>query len=158
MDCRKVNGRVPAFNFFKPASETHFSSGEAAWDKVNPSLPFHINYDTVETAVIDMLDSLSSVLKFSPTASPEDILPTLPASSLTYNLEAAAQRQKSFYYQVSLPHYRDPQFIESAVNRCCSSLSFLSVRESVRAFPICFHQHPQTSIDRNISEGLHVSA
>ena len=90
---------------------------------MHPSLPFHINYDSFDTAVADMQESLSSVpvLKISPTATPEQVIRMLPASSLSYNLEDAAQRQRGFYYQVSLPHYRDAKFIESAINRCYPS-------------------------------------
>ena len=121
VDCRNLIGKVPAFNFFKAPSETHLSAGEAAWGKMHPDLPFHINYDSFDTAVVDMLESLSSALKISPTATPEEALRSVPASSLSYNLEDAAQRQKDFFYQVALPHYRDAQFIESAINRCCPS-------------------------------------
>lgn len=38
-------------------------------------------------------------------------------SKLLYNLEAAIDRQKVFYYQVSLPHYRDKHFLKQAVAR-----------------------------------------
>ncbi|KAK3102278.1 hypothetical protein FSP39_010151 [Pinctada imbricata] len=38
-------------------------------------------------------------------------------SKLGYSLEEAASRQKVFYYQVSLPHYQDTKFIESAIGR-----------------------------------------
>ena len=36
---------------------------------------------------------------------------------LQYDLEAAAERQKVFYYQVSLPHYRDEKFLLMALKR-----------------------------------------
>ena len=38
-------------------------------------------------------------------------------SKIQYNLEAACSRQFKFYYQVSLPHYRDDLFLEEAVER-----------------------------------------
>lgn len=38
-------------------------------------------------------------------------------SRIEYDLEAAAGRQKLFYYQVSLPHYKDEKFIENAFKR-----------------------------------------
>ena len=38
-------------------------------------------------------------------------------SKITYNLLAAVARQKVFYYQVSLPHYRDERFLAQAVLR-----------------------------------------
>lgn len=119
VDCRNLVGKAPAFDFFRPSSDTHCSAGEAAWAKMYPSLPFHVNFDSVKGAVADMLESLSSVLGLTPAeANPQQILPALPTSCLTYDLEAAVQRQKSFYYQVSLPHYRDAQFIENAIDRC----------------------------------------
>ena len=36
-------------------------------------------------------------------------------SSIPYDLEKACYRQSKFYYQVSLPHYRDDRFLEKAV-------------------------------------------
>ena len=38
-------------------------------------------------------------------------------SKCSYDIEAATSRQKVFYYQVSLPHYSDNKFLESAVLR-----------------------------------------
>ena len=38
-------------------------------------------------------------------------------SKCSYNFEAAVSRQKVFYYQVSLPHYFDSKFLDSAVGR-----------------------------------------
>ncbi|XP_005098754.1 uncharacterized protein LOC101860571 [Aplysia californica] len=38
-------------------------------------------------------------------------------SALTYNLTSAVSRQKLFYYQVSLPHYRDEKFLNNGLMR-----------------------------------------
>ncbi|XP_059177584.1 uncharacterized protein LOC131956954 [Physella acuta] len=38
-------------------------------------------------------------------------------SALTYNLASAVARQRVFYYQVSLPHYRDDKFLQNALLR-----------------------------------------
>ena len=38
-------------------------------------------------------------------------------SKIQYDLERACYRQFKFYYQVSLPHYRDAKFLEKAVER-----------------------------------------
>ena len=46
-----------------------------------------------------------------------DNLVTKFQSKIDYNIEEAASRQKSFYYQVSLPHYRDTKFLEASVVR-----------------------------------------
>ena len=39
------------------------------------------------------------------------------ASEISYNLEEAVLRQRDFYYNVSLPHYKDNVFIHLAINR-----------------------------------------
>ena len=41
---------------------------------------------------------------------------------IEYNLEEACQRQFKFYYQVSLPHYRDNRFLKDAVGRYVTHL------------------------------------
>ena len=38
-------------------------------------------------------------------------------SSLGYNIAGAAHRQRSFFYQVSLPHYRDRVFLAASLDR-----------------------------------------
>ena len=48
----------------------------------------------------------------SPPATVPDYSP-----KISYNLEAAAGRQSAFYYQVSLPHYRDMRFLKKALER-----------------------------------------
>ena len=45
------------------------------------------------------------------------ITPPSYESRIEYDLEAAAGRQRLFYYQVSLPHYKDTKFIENAIKR-----------------------------------------
>ena len=37
--------------------------------------------------------------------------------AFSYDIVSAAMRQRSFYYQVSLPHYRNPQFLISSLTR-----------------------------------------
>ncbi|KAL5007201.1 hypothetical protein ScPMuIL_016007 [Solemya velum] len=39
------------------------------------------------------------------------------SSRLSYDIEAAAARQKLFYYQVSLPHFKDPNYLDLALGR-----------------------------------------
>ena len=34
-----------------------------------------------------------------------------------YNLVASAERQREFYYNVSLPHYKDDDFLKNAIER-----------------------------------------
>ena len=38
-------------------------------------------------------------------------------SKITYNIIEAASRQRVFYYQVSLPHYRDIKFLDASLER-----------------------------------------
>ncbi len=41
----------------------------------------------------------------------------LQNSRIKYDLRSACKRQSSFYYQVSLPHYKDPKFLNDALVR-----------------------------------------
>ena len=43
--------------------------------------------------------------------------PQYQQHDLVYDLVAAAQRQRSFFYQVSLPHYQLKSFLLSSINR-----------------------------------------
>jgi hypothetical protein len=61
---------------------------------------------------------MQGVLDIPPEMSAEDALEQVPPSKLAYDIAAAASRQSVFYYQVSLPHYRDPVFISAAIERC----------------------------------------
>jgi hypothetical protein len=61
---------------------------------------------------------MQGVLDIPPEMSTEDALEHVPPSKLAYDIAAAASRQSVFYYQVSLPHYRDPVFISAAIKRC----------------------------------------
>ena len=49
------------------------------------------------------------------------------ASSFSYNLIEASQRQSSFFYQVSMPHFKKPPFLELALTRY---KKFLYLRKS----------------------------
>ena len=49
-------------------------------------------------------------------------LVTAYSSRMSYNLEEACQRQSNFFYQVSLPHYRDNRFLHDAVDRYITHL------------------------------------
>jgi hypothetical protein len=60
---------------------------------------------------------MQGVLDIPPDVSTETALEHVPPCKLTYDIAAAASRQSVFYYQVSLPHYRDPVFIRAAIKR-----------------------------------------
>ena len=38
-------------------------------------------------------------------------------SDISYDLEDAVMRQRDFYYNVSLPHFKDSSFLTGAINR-----------------------------------------
>lgn len=48
---------------------------------------------------------------------PLDVLTVYKKSRIQYNLEEACYRQSKFYYQASLPHFRDNKFLQKAVER-----------------------------------------
>lgn len=50
------------------------------------------------------------------------LVPQPYSSTIKYDLEEACQRQSKFYYQVSLPHYRDNRFLKGAVDRYITHL------------------------------------
>ena len=50
-------------------------------------------------------------------------------SRISYNLEAAVLRQRDFFYNVSLPHFRDTGFLKNAVTRY---KRFLNLKKSNR--------------------------
>ncbi|XP_062595777.1 uncharacterized protein LOC134257152 [Saccostrea cucullata] len=66
---------------------------EQLWSKKYPDVNFNVNL--VETG----------------------IKPPSYESRIQYDLEAAAERQQMFYYQVSLPHYTDEKFLQNAITR-----------------------------------------
>ena len=70
------------------------------WEDRFPEEPFHYKHD-------------------SPTQ------PSKSESPLLELIKESELRQDSFYYQVALPHFRDPQFQENAVKRY---ISFMSLR------------------------------
>ena len=67
-------------------------------------------------------------------------------SKIQYNLEEACSRQFKFYYQVSLPHYRDDLFLEKAVERYEHHLRLKSAHPDVFMVPcydvdLIWHAH-----------------
>merc|ERR1719295_574880 len=67
-------------------------------------------------------------------------------SKFSYDIVAAALRQKLFYYQVSLPHYRDSLFLASGVRRYKQYLELKRRHPSVFLVPcydmdVVWHTH-----------------
>ena len=87
-----------------------------------PGATIDVPLDTVDGACAAMLASLAAVNADWATEA------AVPASALSYDIAAAAQRQAAFFYQVSLPHYQDTDFLKTALERCAATLtSFVAV-------------------------------
>ena len=76
----------------------------------------------------------------------EDVDQSDFTSSFTYDMVEASSRQKVFYYQVSLPHFRDRAFLKSAVKRYCMFLQLKLCNPGVFLVPcydidIAWHTH-----------------
>jgi hypothetical protein len=69
------------------------------WAEKFPTIPFDVD------------ESTPNVIE---TSSPN---PNVETTKITYDIKSAALRQGSFYYQVSLDHFRDPDFMEDALRR-----------------------------------------
>ena len=63
------------------------------WEETYPEEPFEVN----------LRETVAVLISYN--------------SKIQYNLEEACHRQFKFYYQVSLPHYRDNKFLMMAVER-----------------------------------------
>ncbi len=73
----------------------------------------------------------------------------LKHSKIEYDLKSACKRQSSFYYQVSLPHYKDPKFLEEALARYGRFVTLKKLNPEVFVVPtydidLMWHTH-QTS-------------
>jgi hypothetical protein len=119
-DCEKVIGVVPAFEF--PCTQT---TGEGAYASCAMASTQHpvwtkVDYTNKDNAIASMLQSLRGCVLSLMTNSmdTQKAIAALPASALGHDLAQAVERQAGFYYQVSLPHYRDTKFLNTAVNRC----------------------------------------
>ena len=67
-------------------------------------------------------------------------------SSFDYDIAAGVQRQKVFFYQVSLPHYRSTSFLKTSVQRYKMYLHLKSLYPDEFLVPcydmdLCWHTH-----------------
>lgn len=114
-DWQRLAGSVPDFVFPDPPSQQPASPG---------SFPLHVDLSSKAAALAGMRLSLANSLPAADTrgdtsgAGPIGSVPAAAASQLEYDVASAALRQRVFFYQVSLPHYRDKVFIQGAVKRC----------------------------------------
>ena len=75
-------------------------------------------------------------------------------SKIQYDLERACYRQSKFYYQVSLPHYRDAKFLEKAVERYEHHVMFNKQNPGVFVVPcydfdLIWHVHQLHPVNYN---------
>ena len=103
-DCNSLVGAVVEH---KLLSENDRRAGteraRKLWEERYPHEPFEVNLDT------NIACSNSEAVNCNGVVS--------STSRISYDLSAAVSRQKVFFYQVSLPHYRDLTFLKSAVAR-----------------------------------------
>ncbi len=92
-DCALICGSAPDHKLHATAtvSQARFEARKV-WEEDYPDEPFDASPSSVRTDV-----------QYRPKS--------------TYNLVEAAQRQKAFFYNVSLPHYEDERFLKTAVCR-----------------------------------------
>lgn len=112
-DCHQIVNRLLDHKLYDPAKTADLRrKTEVMWANTYPDVPFDITPES---------PSEKEVSEFS--------------SKIKYNIEAAAQRQGAFYYQVSLDHYRDPNFLYDALRRYQMYL-FLK-RKNPKTFLVC---------------------
>jgi hypothetical protein len=105
-DCENVCGRVlDHFCFSKNEIESKQQYTKRLWDR-NYQEPFYL--DESETNYAKQTDSDSN-------------------SKIGYNLVASSNRQKKFYYNVSLPHFRSKKYLALCLKRYERFL-FLKIR------------------------------
>jgi hypothetical protein len=116
-DCQSIVGFVPAFEY------PEYPPSRSASDDAQAHAPVS-NFTDSRLAICSKidLDSLQAALSSMQLSLGRDAVAASSNSErkVTFNLAAAVDRQKVFYYQVSLPHYRDPHFLETSVERHAS--------------------------------------
>ncbi len=94
-DCTRLCGtaNAPDHKLHTPAAvqQAKFEAKQI-WDTMYPTEPFDVDFSNI----------------------PQDLQYT---PQVSYNLLEATQRQHSFFYQVSLPHYQDERFLKTAIER-----------------------------------------
>ena len=77
---------------------------------------------------------------------PDEAIETDFQSSFDYDIAEAVQRQRLFFYQVSLPHYRSLEFLNSSLARYKMYLYLKSLHPDIFLVPcydmdVCWHTH-----------------
>jgi hypothetical protein len=142
-DCQAIVGRLIG-HVLRPPEILHGIRDitRRIWKEKFPDEPFDV-----------ILSPGGGVAGAQPTTNSSDFANGL-VSKISYNIEAAAARQKVFCYQVSLPHYADVSFHEDSVRRYKMYLSLKKKHHKTFLVP-CYdidliwhaHQvHPQDYI------------
>ncbi|WAR06795.1 GRDP2-like protein, partial [Mya arenaria] len=95
-DCKAIVGTVLDHEE-KNSYERHISLNKSAsyWERLYGDEPFNVNYsDTFDETMLEHFKS-----------------------KISYDILSSAKRQSSFYYQVSLPHYKDRTYLLQAKER-----------------------------------------
>ena len=94
-DCHRIIGRVighalASADDLKARQELTMTK----WQDLFPKVPFSVGLDDIKAHPVDNL-----------------------SSHIEYDIQSAALRQGSFYYQVSLDHFRNPMFLSDSLTR-----------------------------------------
>ena len=93
-DCKRQYKR--AFGHVLTYTQSQVAKTEEKWKSLFPDVSYQLKQDQVQSTLKSMGDF---------------------QTNMGYDIAAAAQRQKLFYYQVALPHYRDSTFLKDALDR-----------------------------------------
>ena len=93
-DCKEVVSTLVDHKILVGKKRTRgLERARILWKKLYPSEPFEVDLTTYVRHVLDF------------------------ESRIEYDITAACDRQRVFYYQVSLPHYEDKKFLTKALER-----------------------------------------
>lgn len=100
-DCERLFGRIIDHKVFRmDEREMRLNKSQELWEKKYPNEPFLVDLPDAESYGPDVDQSICT-----------------HCSRLGYNIESATCRQGKFYYNISLPHYRDKKYIRLAFER-----------------------------------------
>ena len=105
------------------AREKGLKKARALWKQKYPKEPFEVDLNAPVTCVQDF------------------------ESRIQYDIKSACQRQRVFYYQVSLPHYADKTFLREAVKRYKHHLLFKQKNQDAFLVP-CYDFDDDSVNDR----------
>ena len=100
-DCKKILGRI--LNHELSSAESMMAKRaqtKEIWKRAYPSHPFNLPHSPGKIIALYT-----------------DLTHSSESTSLSYDVIAASLRQRSFFYNVSLPHYQDQEFLSQATGR-----------------------------------------